>query len=76
MILPLGISFFLFQQIAVICDVRDKKVKVKSFIQFTSFIAFFPQLIAGPIVLYKEMLQQLEAIAIKSSNIKKLFNVY
>ena len=75
MILPLGISFFLFQQIAVICDVRDKKVKVKSFIQFTSFIAFFPQLIAGPIVLYKEMLQQLEAIAIKSSNIKKLFNV-
>jgi len=57
-ILPLGISFFTFQQIAYIVDIYNRKVHEPSFINYALFVSFFPQLIAGPIVHHKEMMPQ------------------
>jgi D-alanyl-lipoteichoic acid acyltransferase DltB (MBOAT superfamily) len=57
-ILPLGISFFTFQQIAYLVDVmRGAKVE-RDIISFTLFVSFFPHLIAGPLVHHAEMIPQ------------------
>ena len=71
-ILPLGISFFTFQQISYIVDVYKRKEKVPSIVDFAFFVSFFPQLIAGPIVLSKEMLPQIENKKNKKVNYKHL----
>ncbi len=57
-ILPLGISFFTFQQIAYLIDAYRGETKNYSFLHYCLFVTFFPQLIAGPIVHHKEMLLQ------------------
>ncbi len=56
--LPLGISFFTFQQITYLVDSYKGKTKEYDFLNYTLFVTFFPQLIAGPIVHHKEMLPQ------------------
>jgi alginate O-acetyltransferase complex protein AlgI len=61
-ILPLGISFHTFQGISYTLDVyRRKIVAVRSFTDFALFVAFFPQLVAGPIVRAVEFLPQMAA---------------
>lgn len=57
-LLPLGISFFTFQQISFIVDTYQGEVKDCPLIDYALFVAFFPQLIAGPIVNHNEMLPQ------------------
>jgi D-alanyl-lipoteichoic acid acyltransferase DltB (MBOAT superfamily) len=57
--LPLAISFFTFQQIAYIVDVYRGRDSEASFVKYALFVVFFPQLIAGPIVHYKETIPQL-----------------
>lgn len=57
-ILPLGISFFTFQQIAFLIDVHGRNIKEFRPRDFFLFVLFFPQLIAGPIVHYREMMPQ------------------
>ena len=57
-ILPLGISFITFQKIAFLVDVQAGRVKSFSFREYCTFVLFFPQLIAGPIVHYREMMPQ------------------
>ena len=57
-ILPLGISFFTFQQIAYLVDTYLGKTKEYKFLQYFLFVTFFPQLIAGPIVHHKKMMPQ------------------
>lgn len=53
-VLPIGISFFTFQAISYLIDVYRGDVKAsKSFINFGTYLTFFPQLIAGPIVRYE-----------------------
>lgn len=59
-ILPIGISFFTFQQIAYLVDVARKKAMEYAFFDYVLFVAFFPQLIAGPIVHHQEMMPQFE----------------
>ena len=59
-LLPLGISFFTFQQISFIIDTYKGEVKKYDFIRYASFVAFFPQLIAGPIVTHDELIGQFE----------------
>lgn len=55
-ILPIGISFFTFQGISYLVDVYRKEVPAeKSIVRLGLFISFFPQLVAGPIVKYKEL---------------------
>lgn len=57
-ILPLAISFFTFQQVAYLVDVWRGGSPKYSFIEYSFFVAFFPQLIAGPIVHHLEILPQ------------------
>ena len=52
MFVPLAISFFTFQQIALLIDANDGRAKIVDWVDFTAFVALFPQLIAGPIVLF------------------------
>ena len=59
--LPLGISFFTFQAIAYVVDVRRGRDAVRDPLRFTAFLTFFPQLISGPIVRVQELLPQLKA---------------
>jgi len=57
-ILPLGISFITFQMIAFLIDVHGGRIESFSLRDFILFALFFPQLIAGPIVHYREMMPQ------------------
>lgn len=57
-ILPLGISFFTFTQIAFLVDTYQGKVKEYNFIHYTLFVTYFPHLIAGPVLHHKEMMPQ------------------
>jgi len=58
-VLPLGISFITFQKIAYLVDVWRGRHAEDAFDRFAFFVLFFPQLIAGPIVLYREIEPQL-----------------
>lgn len=59
LILPLGLSFMVFQKIAFLADVAAGVVAEVSFIDYCLFVSFFPQLIAGPIVHHGEIIPQL-----------------
>jgi alginate O-acetyltransferase complex protein AlgI len=56
---PLAISFYTFQQISFLVDVARGKVVLEGLVRYTSFVAFFPTLLAGPISLYSEIGPQL-----------------
>lgn len=58
-VLPIGISFYTFQQIAFLVDAYRGQVTDFTFRRYLFFITFFPQLIAGPIVHHAEILPQL-----------------
>ena len=57
-VLPLGISFFTFQQISFLADTYKGEAGKCGFIEYALFVVFFPQLIAGPIVTHGEMMAQ------------------
>ena len=57
-LLPIGISFFTFTQIAFLIDNYQGKVKERSFIQYTLFVSFFPHLLAGPLLHHRQMMPQ------------------
>lgn len=57
-LLPLGISFYTLQQIAGLADAYRGNAKNYSFIEYLAFVTFFPQLVAGPIVLSDELIPQ------------------
>lgn len=67
-LLPLGISFFTFQQISFLADAYTQKITEYSFLQYASYISFFPQLVAGPIVLQEEYLPQIQNKSKKTIN--------
>ena len=56
--LPLGISFFTFQQLSYVIDSYKKTVPRYDILDYSLFVTFFPQLIAGPIVLHSEVVPQ------------------
>lgn len=56
--LPLGISFFTFTQIAFLVDTYQGKVKEFNFLHYALFVTYFPHLIAGPVLHHKEMMPQ------------------
>lgn len=60
LVLPLAISFFTFQQIAFQVDLYKGKIKLEGMREYLFFILFFPQLIAGPIVHYHEIISQIQ----------------
>ena len=60
-ILPLGISFFTFTQIAYLIDLRQGEAEPQSPLSYLLFVSFFPHLIAGPIIHHSEMMPQFNA---------------
>ena len=68
--LPLGISFFTFQQLSYVIDSynKDESVKKYNFFDYTLFVTYFPQLIAGPIVTHDEMVPQFADLSKKRFN--------
>lgn len=64
-VMPLGISFFTFQQISFIVDSYRKEVPKYNFLNYACFVTFFPQLIAGPIVSHNELIPQFADISKK-----------
>jgi D-alanyl-lipoteichoic acid acyltransferase DltB (MBOAT superfamily) len=59
-ILPLGISFFTFTQIAFLVDAYRGNAREYSFVHYGLFVTYFPHLIAGPILHHREMMPQFE----------------
>jgi len=60
-VLPLGISFYTFQIMSYVIDLYRRKIQVeKSILRLGVYLVMFPQLIAGPIVVYSKVAQQLE----------------
>ena len=57
-VLPLGISFFTFTQIAFLADTWQGKVKEFNFVHYALFVTYFPHLIAGPVLHHAEMMPQ------------------
>lgn len=60
LLLPLGISFFTFQQIAYLVDTYRGASREYKLLNYALFVSFFPQLVAGPIVHHREMMGQFE----------------
>ena len=60
-VLPLAISFFTFQQVAYLIDAYRGQAVERTLLRYGLFVSFFPQLIAGPIVLHREMFPQLRS---------------
>ena len=58
-VLPVGISFFTFQAISYVVDIGRRRIEPAPPIDFAVYLAFFPQLVAGPIVRAREFLPQL-----------------
>lgn len=61
LILPLGMSFFVFQKISYLIDLRRGDRHIYGFLDFFLFVSFFPQLIAGPLVRHNEIIGQFRA---------------
>ncbi len=72
-LLPLGISFFTFTQIAYLVDSYRGEAKEYDFINYMLFVAFFPYLIAGPIVHHGEMISQFESRGNLAVNYPNIF---
>ncbi|MBN8904231.1 MAG: hypothetical protein J0H57_24695, partial [Rhodospirillales bacterium] len=61
LLLPIGISFYVFHSISYLVDVYRGDAKVsRNIIDFAAFLALFPQLVAGPILRYKDLAPQFE----------------
>lgn len=77
-ILPIGISFYTFQTMSYAIDVYRKKIQpADSFLDFAVFVAFFPQLVAGPIVRAADFLPQLKKeIIIRWVNIERGLQIF
>ena len=60
-VLPIGISFFTFQGLSYVIDTyRDPEAGTRDFLKLLLYISFFPQLIAGPIVKYHDISEQID----------------
>jgi alginate O-acetyltransferase complex protein AlgI len=57
-ILPIGISFFTFTQIAFLVDAHKRKAREPDLVNYSLFVTFFPHLLAGPILHHREMMPQ------------------
>jgi D-alanyl-lipoteichoic acid acyltransferase DltB (MBOAT superfamily) len=62
--LPVGISFFTFESMSYVIDVYRRQIPPhKSYVEYLAFVAFFPHLVAGPIIRPRDLLPQLSAPA-------------
>lgn len=70
--LPLGISFFTFQQISFVVDAGRGDRRCDNVVDYVLFVTFFPQLVAGPIVSHDEILPQLASQENKSIRMENI----
>jgi D-alanyl-lipoteichoic acid acyltransferase DltB (MBOAT superfamily) len=78
-VLPLGISFFTFTQIAYLVDAYRKEVREFSFLNYLLFVTFFPHLIAGPVLHHAEIMPQFRdhrIFRLNSANIAVGFSIF
>ncbi|MCT7531782.1 MBOAT family O-acyltransferase, partial [Aliarcobacter cryaerophilus] len=71
-ILPLGISFFTFTQIAFLVDAYKKEAKEYNIFNYMLFVTYFPHLLAGPILHHKEMMPQFASVKNYAKNYKNI----
>jgi alginate O-acetyltransferase complex protein AlgI len=71
-ILPLGISFFTFEQIGYLIDIRRGHLYRADILRYALFVSFFPRLVAGPILRYSEILPQLTLTARRRLDVSDL----
>ena len=69
-LMPLGISFFTFQQLSYVIDSYKKDIPQYSLLDYSVFVLFYPQLIAGPIVLHDEIIPQISSKTNKAFDFK------
>lgn len=67
-VLPLAISFFTFQQVTYLVDAWKGNAVDYDLLDYTLFVTFFPQLVAGPIVHHQEMMPQFAATEVRERN--------
>jgi len=68
--MPIGISFFTFQALSYVVDVYRRQVPVqKDYAKLLLYISFFPQLIAGPIVRYKDIAEEIDHRTVTADNV-------
>ncbi len=67
-VLPLGISFYTFQQLSYVIDSYKRDCEKYSLVEYAAYVSFFPQLIAGPIVYHDELIPQLRDMNKKRIN--------
>ncbi len=60
LILPIGISFYSFQLVSYLLDLRSGRAPLYGLRRFTAYVTFFPQLVAGPIVRHHELIPQFD----------------
>lgn len=71
-VLPLGISFFTFTQIAYLVDTYGNRAKEYNFINYCLFVTFFPHLLAGPIIHHRDIMPQFNILRNKGLDYKNL----
>ncbi len=75
--LPIGISFYTFQSMSYTIDLYMRNIKVqKNIINFTSYVTLFPQLVAGPIVRYEDVANEIDHRTITSSKIAEGIGIF
>jgi D-alanyl-lipoteichoic acid acyltransferase DltB (MBOAT superfamily) len=72
-VLPLGISFFTFTQIAFLIDAYRREMKEYSLLNYSLFVTFFPHLLAGPIIHHRDMMPQFDMMKNKIINYRSIF---
>lgn len=65
---PLGLSFYTIQQISYLIDCSEGEVRKTNILKYFTFVSFFPQLIAGPIILYKDFEKQIKNLVINKKH--------
>lgn len=75
--LPIGISFFTFQSMSYTIDLYRRNITVqKSFVKFSAFVSMFPQIVAGPIVLYDDVAKELEERKINFEDVSEGISIF
>lgn len=69
--LPVGISFFTFQQISFLVDVYREEIKACDWVDYVLYITYFPKLVEGPIVKHEELLPQFERIGTEKTDAER-----
>tara|TARA_Y200000002_G_scaffold71953_1_gene56338 strand:+ start:24764 stop:26149 length:1386 start_codon:yes stop_codon:yes gene_type:complete len=72
-ILPIGISFYTFTQLAFLVDAYHQKSKHYTFAEYVSFVTFFPHLIAGPILIHRHFIPQLRHLKFGKPSSNKIY---